>query len=84
VVARAAARLELVTSGFDPSGLIGVDLGHRAREPEYVGSAGAFATGTPDGVRAWLRHCAAAVELAAAQTAGSTGSGRYDALPGAA
>jgi hypothetical protein len=84
VVARAAARLELVTSGFDPSGLIGVDLGHRAREPEYVGSAGAFATGTPDGVRAWLRHCAAAVELAAAQTAGSTGPGRYDAFPGAA
>jgi hypothetical protein len=32
-----------------------------------VGSAGAFATGTPDGVRSWLRHYAAAVELGAAE-----------------
>jgi hypothetical protein len=65
VVARAAARLELVTSGLDPRGLIPVELEHLAREPEYVGSAGAFATGTPDGVRAWLRHCATAARLGA-------------------
>jgi hypothetical protein len=49
VVARAAARLVLMSTGFDPRGLVGVDVGHREREPEYVGSAGAFATGTPDG-----------------------------------
>jgi hypothetical protein len=67
VVARAAARLELMASGFDPNGVAVVEAGHLAREPEYVGSAGAFATGTPDGVRAWLRHCAAAVELGAAE-----------------
>lgn len=66
VVARAAARLELLASGFDPRGLVPADLGHLAREPEYLGSAGAFATGTPDGVRAWLRHCAAAVRYGAA------------------
>jgi hypothetical protein len=66
VVARAAARVELISSGLDPDGLIGVELGHLAREPEYVGAAGAFATGTPDGVRAWLRHCARAIEVAAA------------------
>jgi hypothetical protein len=42
-------------------------VGHLAREPEYVGSAGAFATGTPDGLRSWLRHFATAVELAAAE-----------------
>lgn len=65
VVARAAARLELMASGFDPRGLVAVDEGHLAREPEYTGSAGAFATGTPDGVRAWLRHCATATELGA-------------------
>ena len=65
VVARAAARLELVTGGFDPLGVLVTEEGHLAREPEYVGSAGAFATGTPDGVRSWLRHCAAAVETAA-------------------
>jgi hypothetical protein len=66
VVARAAARLELMASGLDPRGLVGVEQVHLDREPEYVGGAGAFATGTPDGVRAWLRHCAAAVERGAA------------------
>ncbi|MEV4758213.1 oxidoreductase [Micromonospora sp. NPDC049559] len=67
VVARAAARLTLVATGFDPRGLVAVDVGHREREPEYVGAAGAFATGTPDGVRSWLRHYASAVEVGADQ-----------------
>jgi hypothetical protein len=67
VLARAAARLTLIAGGLDPRGLLAVDVGHAAREPEYVGAAGAFATGTPDGVRSWLRHYAAAVELAAAE-----------------
>ena len=65
VVARGAARLELVAGGFDPHGLLVIEEEHLAREPEYIGAAGAFATGTPDGVRAWLRHCAAAAETAA-------------------
>lgn len=65
VVARAAARLTLISTGLDPRGLVAVDVGHAAREPEYVGAAGAFATGTPDGVRSWLRHYAAAVESGA-------------------
>lgn len=67
VVARAAARLTLLSTGFDPRGLVAVEVGHREREPEYVGAAGAFATGTPDGVRSWLRHYAAAIELGAEQ-----------------
>jgi hypothetical protein len=65
VVARAAARATLISSGFDIRGLIAVDLGHLAREPEYVGSAHAFATGTPDGLRSWLKHYAAAVIIGA-------------------
>jgi hypothetical protein len=65
VVARAAGRLTLLSSGFDPRGLIAVDLGHLEREPEYVGAANAFATGTPDGVRSWLRHYATAIEVGA-------------------
>lgn len=65
VVARAAARLTLINRGFDPRGLVAVEVGHRLREPEYVGAAGAYATGTPDGVRSWLRHYAAAVTAAA-------------------
>jgi Fic family protein len=67
VVARAAARLSLMSAGLDPRGLLAVDVGHLTREPEYVGSAGAFATGTPDGLRSWFTHYANAVELAAAE-----------------
>jgi hypothetical protein len=65
VVARAAARLTLISRGFDTRGLVDVEAGHLARRPEYVGSAGAYATGTPDGVRSWLRHYAAAVTAGA-------------------
>lgn len=67
VVARAAGRLTLMATGLDPRGLLAVDVGHRQREPEYLGAAGAFATGTPDGLRSWFRHFAAAVEVAAAE-----------------
>jgi hypothetical protein len=67
VVARAAGRLTLMAAGLDPRGLLAVEVGHQAREPEYIGAAGAFATGTPDGLRSWLRHYATAVELAAAE-----------------
>jgi hypothetical protein len=67
VVARAAARLTLISGGLDPRGLLAIEVGHLAREPEYVGAANAYATGTPDGLRAWIRHCATAVELAAAE-----------------
>lgn len=69
VVARAAGRLTLISTGFDPRGLVAPELGHRDREPEYVGAAGAFATGTPDGVRSWLKHYATAVEVGAEQIA---------------
>ena len=65
VVARAAARIELVSGGLDPRGVIPVEMAHLSREPEYVGAAGAFATGTPDGIRAWLRHCATAARVGA-------------------
>jgi hypothetical protein len=65
VVARAAGRLTLIAAGFDPRGLLAVEVGHAEREPEYVGAAGAYATGTPDGLRSWIKHCAAAVEVAA-------------------
>jgi len=47
VVARAAARATLVAAGLDARGLLAVDVGHLARQPEYLGSSGAFATGTP-------------------------------------
>jgi hypothetical protein len=65
VVARAAARLTLIADGLDPRGLVAPELGHREREPEYVGTLNAFSAGTPDGVRSWLRHYAAAVSFSA-------------------
>jgi hypothetical protein len=67
VVARAAARLTLIARGVDPRGLIAAETGHLARQPEYVGASGAYATGTPDGVRSWLRHYAAAVTAGAVE-----------------
>jgi hypothetical protein len=77
VVARAAARLTLIGGGLDPRGLLAMDVGHRSREPEYVGAANAFATGTPDGLRSWLRHYAAAAERAAEELVDICESGVY-------
>lgn len=74
LVARAAARLTLAAGGLDPRGLVAVEAGHLAREPEYVGAARAFATGTPDGIRAWVRHYATAVEAGAAMTVEAAGA----------
>jgi hypothetical protein len=65
VVARAAARITLVSGGLDPRGLLAPEVGHLARQPEYVGAAGAYATGTPDGIRSWIKHCTTVVSLAA-------------------
>lgn len=65
LVARGAGRVALIAGGLDPRGLLAVEVGHLARAPEYQGAAGAFATGTPDGVRSWLKHYATAVTLAA-------------------
>ncbi|MGH3741605.1 MAG: Fic family protein [Micromonosporaceae bacterium] len=73
VVARAAARLTLVQRGFDPRALAVPEAGHLARLPEYTGAAGAYATGTSDGLRSWLRHCATAISLGAAETVALAG-----------
>jgi hypothetical protein len=67
VVARGAGRLVLIAGGLDPRGLLALDVGHLEREPEYRGASGAFATGTRDGVRSWLKHYAAAITIAAVE-----------------
>jgi hypothetical protein len=74
VVARAAARITLIAGGLDPRGLLAPEIGHLAREPEYVGAAGAYGTGTPDGIRSWIKHCAAAVSQAADELVAVAGS----------
>lgn len=65
IVARAAARLTLIAKGLDPKAVSVPEVGHFDRQPEYVGAANAYATGTPDGVRSWLKHCCTAVEIGA-------------------
>jgi Fic family protein len=67
LVARAAGRLTLVARGLDPKAVSVPEAGHLARAPEYQGALGAYATGTPDGVRSWLRHYGKAVALGAAE-----------------
>ena len=59
VVARAAARLAAIASGLDPHGLAVPEVGHLRAVAEYRRAAEGFATGTPDGLGEWLRHCCA-------------------------
>ncbi|HEY6745480.1 MAG TPA: oxidoreductase [Mycobacteriales bacterium] len=65
VVARAAARLTLVTRGVDPKSVSVPEVGHLERAEEYRTALEAYRTGEPDGVARWLTHCAAAAELGA-------------------
>lgn len=59
VVARAAARLTAIATGLDPHGLAVPEVGHLRVRAEYRAAAERFATGEPDGVGAWIRHCCA-------------------------
>ncbi|SDO89305.1 hypothetical protein SAMN04515671_2267 [Nakamurella panacisegetis] len=63
VVARAAARLTLISSGLDPHGLTTPEVGHLRVGSVYPESAAAFADGS--GVAAWIVHVSAALEAGA-------------------
>jgi hypothetical protein len=66
VVARAVARLVVVSGGLDPTGVAVPEVGLLAAGPTaYVGAAAAYAGGTPEGVAVWISHCADAIELGA-------------------
>jgi hypothetical protein len=65
LVARAAARLTLVTRGVDPKSVSVPEVGHLERAGDYRAALDAYRTGEPDGVARWLIHCATAVELGA-------------------
>lgn len=69
IVARGAARLCMLASGLDLDGLAAPEEVHWEREAEYVGSLGAYATGRPDGVRSWLKHCCLVAERSAEKAA---------------
>ena len=63
VVARAAARLTIITRGLDPKAVSVPEVGfvHLGREAYGEALAG-YASGTPEGLAAWLVHCCRATE----------------------
>jgi hypothetical protein len=65
VVARAAARLTLVSRGVDPTMASVPEVGHLELRAEYRSALASYAGGTPDGVALWLRHCCSALVLGA-------------------
>jgi hypothetical protein len=65
LVARAAARLTLVTRGVDPKSVSVPEVGHLELAEDYRTALEGYRSGAPDGVATWLRHCATAVALGA-------------------
>ncbi|MGB6163767.1 MAG: oxidoreductase [Pseudonocardiaceae bacterium] len=65
VVARAAARLTVVSSGLDPKGLVLPEVAHLHREREYRAAAAGFASGSAAAVGAWIVHCCTALTAGA-------------------
>jgi hypothetical protein len=61
VVARALTRAVVIGRGLDPMGVVVWEAGHLAAGPAYATALAAYASGEPDGVAHWLRHCAQAV-----------------------
>ena len=60
LVARAVERMVLISSGFDPRGVIVTELGHLRRRDDYDALLSGYASGTVAGVRAWILHVAQA------------------------
>jgi len=65
LVARAAARLVLVDRGLDPKAVSAPEVGHVELHSGYAEALRGYVSGGPDGVGAWIVHCARAVELGA-------------------
>ncbi|SDK44711.1 oxidoreductase [Streptomyces indicus] len=64
LVARAAERVVLVGSGLDPKSICPAEVGHaELGRAAYVAALEGYVSGTPEGMAAWIGHCAKAVEL---------------------
>lgn len=64
LIARAAARLVLADRGLDPQSLAVVEAGHVDLGVEnYLAAARGYASGTPEGLAAWLTHYSEAFVL---------------------
>jgi hypothetical protein len=60
LVARAVERMVLISSGFDPRGVIVTEVGHLRRRADYRDLLRGYASGTVAGVRDWILHVAQA------------------------
>ncbi|MGP3926167.1 oxidoreductase [Streptomyces sp. 8N616] len=64
LVARTAERIVLVGSGLDPKSVCPAEVGHAELGREaYAQALEAYASGTPEGMAAWIAHCGRAVGL---------------------
>ncbi|WP_448630350.1 Fic family protein [Cellulomonas soli] len=61
VVARAVSRLLVTSRGLDPTGSVVPEAAWAQQPNLYLAAAAQFATGTPQGVGAWVTACAEAV-----------------------
>jgi hypothetical protein len=69
IVARAAGRLVLAERGLDPQSLAVVEAGHVDLGVEvYLEAARGYASGTEEGLSAWLAHCSEAFVLGARES----------------
>ncbi|MFC5997515.1 cell filamentation protein Fic [Quadrisphaera sp. GCM10027208] len=67
VVARAVQHAVVVGRGLDPMGVAVPEAAHLSDANGYVAAAAGYASGTREGVAAWIRHCAWAVVAGAGE-----------------
>ncbi|MGW4819387.1 oxidoreductase [Streptomyces sp. NPDC004227] len=69
LVARTAERIVLVGSGLDPKSVCPAEVGHaELGRAAYLAALDGYVSGTPEGMAAWIAHCARAVELGARES----------------
>lgn len=69
LVARAAERIVLIGSGLDPKSVCPAEAGHaELGRAAYLAALDGYASGTPEGMAAWIGHCGRAIELGARES----------------
>ncbi|WP_215448238.1 MULTISPECIES: oxidoreductase [unclassified Streptomyces] len=69
LVARAAERIVLIGSGLDPKSVCPAEVGHaELGRAAYLAALDGYASGTPQGMAAWIAHCGRAIELGARES----------------
>jgi hypothetical protein len=64
VIARAAQRIVLISEGLDPKAICPVEVGFaELGTAAYRDALRGYLSGTPEGMAAWIGHCARALRL---------------------